>query len=160
MHQMSLPGFYQRLRTDPQRGLAPLEAEQRLRKTGPNTLIPRPRRSALARFLQHLTNLFALLLWAGAILSFMAEWLMPGAGHVYIGSTLVAVVVLNATFSYYQEHKAEAIMAAFHNMLPPPAHGCYAPDGQPSSRRHAWSKATFCCWKKATACQRMHACSR
>ncbi len=121
MHQMSLPGFYQRLRTDPERGLAPLEAEQRLRKTGPNTLIPRPRRSALARFLQHLTNLFALLLWAGAILSFMAEWLMPGAGHVYIGSALVAVVVLNATFSYYQEHKAEAIMAAFHNMLPPSA---------------------------------------
>ncbi len=118
MHQIPLPGFYQRLGTDPQRGLAPLEAEQRLRKSGPNALVPRRRRSALLRFLQHLTNLFALLLWAGAILSFIAERLMPGAGHVYIGIALASVVVLNAAFSYYQEYKAEAIMAAFHSMLP------------------------------------------
>jgi sodium/potassium-transporting ATPase subunit alpha len=118
MHQLPLPDFYQRLHADPVRGLSEGEVAQRLDRDGPNTLVKRRRTPEILRFLQHLTKLFALLLWAGAALSFVAEWLMPGQGNLYIGCALVAVVVLNAAFSYYQEYKAEKIMAGFHSMLP------------------------------------------
>src|SRR5450759_63626 len=118
MHQLALPEFYQRLHADPASGLSGGDAARRLTRDGPNTLLPRRRTPEILRFLQHLTKLFALLLWAGAALSFLAEWLMPGQGNLYIGSALVAVVALNAAFSYYQEYKAEKIMAGFHSMLP------------------------------------------
>jgi len=118
MHQLSLPAFYQRLHADPVRGLSERECAQRLERDGSNVLVQRRRTPEILRFAQHLTKLFALLLWAGAALSFLAEWLLPGQGHLYIGSALAAVVVLNAAFSYYQEYKAEKIMAGFHSMLP------------------------------------------
>ncbi len=100
MHQLPLSEFYQRLRADPACGLSEDEAAQRLTRDGPNALVPRRRTPEILRFLQHLTKLFALLLWAGAALSFVAEWLMPGQGNLYIGIALAAVVVLNAAFSY------------------------------------------------------------
>jgi sodium/potassium-transporting ATPase subunit alpha len=118
MHQLPLPAFYQRLHADPVRGLSERESAQRLERDGLNVLVQRRRTPEILRFLQHLTKLFALLLWAGAALSFLAEWLMPGQGYLYIGSALAAVVVLNGAFSYYQEYKAEKIMAGFHSMLP------------------------------------------
>jgi sodium/potassium-transporting ATPase subunit alpha len=118
MHQLPLSAFYQRLHADPVRGLSEGEVAQRLTRDGTNTLVKRRRTPEILRFAQHLTKLFALLLWAGAALSFLAEWLMPGQGNLYIGSALVAVVALNAAFSYYQEYKAEKIMAGFHSMLP------------------------------------------
>jgi sodium/potassium-transporting ATPase subunit alpha len=100
MHQLPLSEFYQRLHADPVRGLSEAEVARRLTRDGPNTLLKRRRTPEILRFLQHLTKLFALLLWAGAALSFLAEWLMPDQGNLYIGSALVAVVVLNAAFSY------------------------------------------------------------
>lgn len=118
MQKVSLAEFCHRLGTDMERGLSVAEAAARLGREGPNILTQRRRESGLVKFLRQLTNLFALLLWAGAGLSFLAERLAPGEGNLYIGSALVCVVILNGIFSYWQQHKAEQIMAGFSQMLP------------------------------------------
>src|SRR5574338_1503364 len=118
MHLVPLEEFHRRLRTDPDKGLSSPEALVRLQRDGPNAIRQLRKESELVKFLRQLTSLFALLLWAGAALSFLAEWVRPGEGNLYIATALVGVVALNGVFSYYQQHKAEAIIAGFRDMLP------------------------------------------
>lgn len=118
MHQVPLQEYIHRMHSDLQQGLRASEAAARLVQDGPNVLIQQAGQSELLKFLRQLTTLFALLLWCGAGLSLAAEYLLPGQGSLAIAVALVGVVVLNGSFSYWQEHKAEAIMASFRDMLP------------------------------------------
>ena len=97
--------------TGPDRGLTSGEAAERLRRDGPNTL-PRPRRrSALRRFLDELTHFFALMLWAAAALAIVAR--LPE-----LGIAIVAVVLLNAGFSFVQEARADRAAERLVALLP------------------------------------------
>jgi len=118
MHQVPIKEFIRRLRTEHQLGLTATEAAERLRRDGPNILVQRAKEPEFLKFLRQLTNLFALLLWFGAGLSLGAEYLLPGQGSLQISIALIGVVLLNGSFSYWQEHKAEAIMDSFRDMLP------------------------------------------
>ena len=57
-----------------------------------------------------------MLLWAAAILSFMAFGLEYGSSHghpemdnLYLGCVLIFVVTVTAIFSYYQEFKSDFV---------------------------------------------------
>ena len=118
MHLVPLEEFYHRLRTDPVRGLTEVEARARLERDGPNQFRQRRGESEILKFLRQMTNLFSLLLWIGAALALVAHLARPGEGNNYISGALLAVVLLNGGFSYYQQRKAEQIMAGFSDMLP------------------------------------------
>jgi sodium/potassium-transporting ATPase subunit alpha len=129
MHQVPLDEFIHRLHSHAEQGLSRAEAAARLKRDGPNRLTPRKQTPEFIKFLRQLTNLFALLLWCGAALSLVSEYVAPGQGSLAIAIALIGVVLLNGIFSYWQEHKAETIMASFHNMLPHRAK--VVRDGQP-----------------------------
>ncbi|MGO9121547.1 MAG: cation-translocating P-type ATPase [Desulfomonilaceae bacterium] len=118
MHQVPIEEYCRRLCTDPEHGLSSTEALLRLKKEGLNILVQRRLESEWLKFLRQLTNLFAILLWCGALLSLVAEYLTPGQGNLAIAIALVGVVILNGIFSYWQGRRAEAIMASFRDMLP------------------------------------------
>lgn len=118
MHQVPIIEFVRRLHTDAHLGLGVSEAAERLHRDGPNVLVQRAREPEFLKFLRHLTNLFAILLWCGAGLSLAAEYLVPGQGSLAIAIALIGVVLLNGIFSYWQTRKAEAIMDSFRDMLP------------------------------------------
>ncbi len=108
-----------RLLDSSQSGLSSREAEHRLSEFGPNELRVKKETSELVKFLHQFTNFFVLLLLVGSALAFVAERLDPGQGNLYIGVALLAVVLLNAIFTYLQEHQSEQIMKSFRSMLPP-----------------------------------------
>jgi len=88
---------------------------------GPNVL-PEPKRASLAvRLARHLGQPFALLLWAGAALALVGERFHSGEGMRLIAWALIAVVLLNGAFGFWQETRVERAMAAFRNMLSPRA---------------------------------------
>jgi sodium/potassium-transporting ATPase subunit alpha len=118
MPQLSIEEFCTDLHTDPEEGLGAAEALSRLEKEGPNVLVQRRREPEWLKFLRQLTNLFAILLWAGAGLSLLAEYLTPGQGNLTIALALIGVILLNGIFSYWQGRRSEAIMASFRGMLP------------------------------------------
>ncbi|MDD5277594.1 MAG: HAD-IC family P-type ATPase [Methylovulum sp.] len=99
-------------------GLANADAVRRLSQYGNNELHVRKETPEILKFLGQFTNFFALLLVVGSALAFFADYLQPGQGNFYIGVALLAVVLINAVFTYTQEHESERIMESFRNMLP------------------------------------------
>ncbi len=116
-HRISLDELFERLRSRPS-GLSSAEAKERRLRYGPNTLEIRGRIPLPIKFARHLVNFFAILLWLGAILSFISERISPGQGSLYIGIALACVVVLNAVFTFIQEYHSEKIIESFRRMMP------------------------------------------
>ena len=116
-HQIPLSELQQRLNCATG-GLSSAEAQARLTQYGYNELHVRKETPEIVKFFRQLTNFFALLLIAGSALAFFADYLQPDQGNFYIGVALLVVVLLNALFSYMQEHESDRIMQSFRNMLP------------------------------------------
>ena len=116
-HRISLSALEQRLDCTGA-GLGSAEATRRLTEYGSNELRARKEAPEIIKFLHQLGNFFALLLIAGSALAFFADYLKPGEGNFYIGAALLVVVLLNALFTYIQQHQSERIMESFRNMLP------------------------------------------
>lgn len=127
-HRIPLTELQQRLDC-PLIGLEKTEAARRLKRYGFNELKVRKQTPEIVKFLRQFTNFFALLLIAGSALAYFADYLLPGQGNDYIATALLAVVLLNALFTYVQEHESERIMQSFRNMLPPKI--VVLRDGQP-----------------------------
>ena len=76
------------------------------------------------KFCENLFGGFAMLLWLGAILCFVAYSIQastfeePPDDNLYLGIVLTGVVVITGIFSYYQESKSSKIMESFKNMVP------------------------------------------
>jgi sodium/potassium-transporting ATPase subunit alpha len=116
-HRISLAELEQRLNCT-SAGIDNKEATRRLSEYGSNELNVRKDTPEIIKFLRQFSNFFALLLMIGSALAFFADYLKPGEGNFYIGVALLAVVVINATFTYIQEHASERLMESFRNMLP------------------------------------------
>lgn len=116
-HKLPLIELFDRLETG-ESGLSSLEAAARLERHGPNELRVRKETSELVKFLREFKNFFAILLIVGGFLALLAEHLDSGQGNLYIACALFGVVLLNATFTYLQEHQSEKIMEGFRRMLP------------------------------------------
>ena len=64
--------MFRRYSTDLNRGLTSAKAKSNLERDGPNALTPPPKTPEWVKFLQCLFGGFALLLWTGAVLCFVA----------------------------------------------------------------------------------------
>src|SRR3990172_9869505 len=80
-------------------GLSTAEARRLLAEFGPNALAEPKRPSHVRRFLANLVHLFALLLWAGAVLAWVG-------GMPELSAAIVAVVLVTAVFALVQEYRA------------------------------------------------------
>ncbi len=99
-------------------GLDAAEAARRLAEYGPNQFEEVRRKHLLLRFAQEFTHFFAIILWIGATLSFVAEHFDPGQGMARLGVAIVGVIVINGVFSFWQEYRAERAVAALRQLLP------------------------------------------
>jgi Ca2+-transporting ATPase len=107
---MSIDDALARLQTE-RGGLSREEAAVRLRRYGPNALPPAIRRVWYLELGANFVHLFALLLWAGAALAFVA-------GMPPLAWAIVVVIVVNGLFSYWQEYEAERAAEALSALLP------------------------------------------
>jgi sodium/potassium-transporting ATPase subunit alpha len=105
-------------------GLSASQAEKNLLQFGKNKLTPPPQTPEWIKFCQNLFGGFAMLLWIGAILCFIAYSIQaanfeePPDDNLYLGIVLAAVVIVTGCFSYYQESKSSKIMESFKNLVP------------------------------------------
>ena len=99
-------------------GLASAEAARRLAEFGPNHVEELAREHLLLGFAREFTHFFAIILWAGAALAFVADRFDPGQGMASLGVAIVVVILINGIFSFWQEYKAERAVAALRQLLP------------------------------------------
>ena len=99
-------------------GLGTSEAKRRLAEFGPNHLEEIERENLLLRFAQEFTHFFAIILWIGATLAFVAEYFDPAQGMARLGVAIVGVIIINGIFSFWQEYKAERAVEALRQLLP------------------------------------------
>ncbi|OAD60366.1 Sodium/potassium-transporting ATPase subunit alpha [Eufriesea mexicana] len=123
-HKITPEELYQRFQTHPENGLSHAKAKENLERDGPNALTPPKQTPEWVKFCKNLFGGFALLLWIGAILCFIAYSIQastsedPNDDNLYLGIVLAAVVIVTGIFSYYQESKSSKIMESFKNMVP------------------------------------------
>ncbi|CAP29153.2 Protein CBR-EAT-6 [Caenorhabditis briggsae] len=105
-------------------GLTRQKAQEILLKNGPNALSPPETTPEWIKFCKNLFGGFAMLLWVGAILCYIAYSVdyftmeYPSKDNLYLGIVLMTVVVITGVFQYYQESKSSKIMDSFKNMVP------------------------------------------
>ena len=95
-------------------GLTSREAARRLTAYGPNELRRRGGRTWPRDLARQFTHPLALLLWAAAALALVAN-------TAVLAAAIVAVIVLNAGFAFWQEQQAERAVEALADYLPPRA---------------------------------------
>src|SRR3989338_270968 len=99
-------------------GLTAAEAARRLAEFGPNRVEEVNREHLLLGFAREFTHFFAIILWIGAALAFLADHFDPGQGMGRLGVAIVGVILVNGIFSFWQEYKAEQAVAALRRLLP------------------------------------------
>ncbi len=92
-------------------GLSPKEVEKRLQEYGPNQIEEVKQKPLIFKFLANLYQILALLLWGASILAFIS-------GTPQLGFAIIAVIIINAIFSFWQEYEAEKAVAALKKILP------------------------------------------
>jgi sodium/potassium-transporting ATPase subunit alpha len=99
-------------------GLSSAEAKIRRRRYGRNQIVFHRSRSPWLMLAEEFIALFPLLLLVAALLAFFAAHVSPCAGYDLIGMALIAVVIINALMSFFQNYKAEKLMQSFLDYIP------------------------------------------
>ncbi len=113
-HARSTAEVLRQIESDTVRGLTTDVAQHRLASHGPNRLAEKPPRPAWRKFLDQFRSLLILILLGAAVLA-------GAIGDLKDAIVIAVVVLLNATLGFFQEHRAEAALAALKNMLAPTA---------------------------------------
>jgi P-type Ca2+ transporter type 2C len=113
-HCLSTGDLENQLTTHLEKGLTPEEAQERLKKFGPNELQEKPRPGFLQLLLAQFNNFLVMILIVAAVVSlFLGEYIDAIA--------IMVIVILNAVVGVVQESKAEAALAALKKMAAPNA---------------------------------------
>lgn len=99
-------------------GLSEKEAAKRLSENGANEIREAARTPLYLRFLKEFSHFLAILLWLGAGLAFLSDYLHPGERMATLGLAIIGVIVINAIFAFIQEYRAEKALEALKKLLP------------------------------------------
>ena len=92
-------------------GLTSAEAARRLATDGPNQLPRPPRVHPVLLLARQMVHFFAVMLWVAAVLAWLAR--MPA-----LAAAIAVVVVLNGTFAFAQEYRADRAAERLRDLLP------------------------------------------
>lgn len=100
------------------KGLSHEDAQRRLNEYGLNEIKDVRKKPIYLKFVSQFIHFLAILLWIAAALSFLSEYLHPGEGMLTLGFAIIAVIFINAVFTFIQEYRAEKALEALRKMLP------------------------------------------
>ena len=99
-------------------GLTASQVNRRQQEFGPNVLEGEEKKNYLLSYLKEYVQFFAILLEFAAVLSFIADRYAPGQGNDILGYAILGAVIINATFTFWQEYRADKAMEALLKLMP------------------------------------------
>ncbi len=113
-HALPPQAVLEQLDCDPAHGLSETQAAARREQHGPNQLAEKAPRPAWLKFVDQFRSFLVVVLLGAALLAGLV-------GDLKDALVIAIVVVINAALGFFQEHRAEAALAALRNMLAPVA---------------------------------------
>ncbi|MCE5213786.1 MAG: cation-transporting P-type ATPase [Methanobacterium sp.] len=110
IYELTPNEVYKELKTS-EKGLSFDDAKKRLENYGLNQIEEIKKTPIIYKFLANLYQILALLLWAASVLAFIS-------GTPQLGFAIIAVIIINAIFSFWQEYQAEKAIEALKKILP------------------------------------------
>jgi sodium/potassium-transporting ATPase subunit alpha len=101
-----------------EQGLTVSQVKRRRQEFGPNLLEGEEKKNYLFSYLKEYVQFFAILLEVAALLSFIADHYAPGQGNDILGYAILGAVIINATFTFWQEYRADKAMEALLRLMP------------------------------------------
>ena len=99
-------------------GLTASTVTRRQQEFGPNVLEGEKKKNYLLSYLKEYVQFFAILLEVAAVLSFIADRYAPDQGNDILGYAVLGAVIINATFTFWQEYRADKAMEALLKLMP------------------------------------------
>ncbi len=99
-------------------GLSTKEANRRLVDFGENKIQSASKKNYLKEYLRQYIQFFALLLETAALLAFVADYYVPNEGNDILAYAIIIAVIINATFTFWQEYKADKAIDALMRLMP------------------------------------------
>ncbi|MFQ6759307.1 cation-transporting P-type ATPase [Desulfovibrionaceae bacterium CB1MN] len=109
--------LFLRLKTS-ENGLSSDQVARRLVEFGANELATAAKKNYLLAYLVQYIHFFAIVLEVAAILSFVADHYAPNEGSDILGYAILAAVIINATFTFWQEYRADKAMEELLKLMP------------------------------------------
>ncbi len=107
----------QRLKSS-ENGLTVDQVARRLVEFGPNELAVAAKKNYLLAYLSQYANFFSILLEVAALLSCVADHYDPGQGYNVLGHAILGAVIINSTFTFWQEYRADKAMEELLKLMP------------------------------------------
>ncbi|XP_018321819.1 sodium/potassium-transporting ATPase subunit alpha-like [Agrilus planipennis] len=123
-HIIELKVLLEKLRTNRKTGLTIDEADDRLKKYGPNCLVPNAAISKWSVLFHNFFGGFSSLLWMGSIMCFIgyavARTSDPSVAEdkLYMGILLLIVVIVTGGYGFIQEVQSIKVIEGFANIVP------------------------------------------
>lgn len=99
-------------------GLSSREAHNRLADFGHNEIQKSKHKSYIKEYLKQYVQFFEILLEVAAFLAFVANEYVPNEGNEILGYAILSALFINATFTFWQEYKADKAMEALLKLMP------------------------------------------
>ncbi|MHB1055137.1 MAG: cation-translocating P-type ATPase [Thermoleophilia bacterium] len=110
IYRLSNEELFKELDSSPA-GLDIDEVGERLRQFGANEIVEARKSPLILRLAANFYHVFAILLWVAGVLAFIA-------GIPQLGWAIIAVIFINAFFSFWQEFQAQKAVEALKRILP------------------------------------------
>ncbi|HIJ90633.1 MAG: cation-transporting P-type ATPase [Desulfobulbaceae bacterium] len=117
LYTLDKDALLRRLKTS-ENGLSAAHVARRQREFGPNVLEQVAKKNYLLAYCAQYGNFFAILLEVAALLSFIADHYDPGQGSDVLGYAIIGAVIINATFTFWQEYRADKAMEELLKLIP------------------------------------------
>lgn len=102
-HRVPISHLVKRFKADLSKGLTTQQGEENLHKYGPNKLSEKKKTPAWIKFLHEITNGFAIMMWVGMTLCWIAFGIDPGdPSNYYLAIIIIFVVLLTGTITFRQ----------------------------------------------------------
>ena len=99
-------------------GLNKNDVLKREKEFGKNIIETKKRKNYYKEYLKQYIEFFPILLEVAGILAFIANYYQPNEGNDILGYAIFGAVVINATFTFWQNFKADKAMDALLKLMP------------------------------------------
>ncbi|WP_345993872.1 cation-transporting P-type ATPase [Sulfurimonas sp. HSL-1716] len=99
-------------------GLSLHDVQKRQADFGKNIIEKKEKKNYIKEYFKQYIEFFPILLEIAGILAFIAEYYQPNQGNDVLGYAIFGAVVINATFTFWQNFKADKAMDALLKLMP------------------------------------------